>query len=74
MVAAGVGITLLPQLAVQPPVPPSPDVRLLRFAPPVPRRTIALVWRPTSIFRDLLPMLAPVLRDLPPDLVEPAVA
>jgi LysR family hydrogen peroxide-inducible transcriptional activator len=74
MVAAGVGITLLPELAVRPPVPPSPDVRLLRFAPPVPRRTIALVWRSTSTYRDLLPELAPVLRDLPPDLVEPAVA
>jgi LysR family hydrogen peroxide-inducible transcriptional activator len=74
MVAAGVGITLLPELAVRPPVPASPDIRLLRFAEPVPRRTIALVWRPTSIYRDLLPTLAPVLRDLPPDLVEPAVA
>jgi LysR family hydrogen peroxide-inducible transcriptional activator len=74
MVAAGVGITLLPELAVRPPVPPSPDVRLLRFAPPVPRRTIALVWRSTSTYRDLLPELARVLRDLPPDLVEPAVA
>ena len=34
MVAAGVGVTLLPELAVQPPVPPSDDVRLLRFARP----------------------------------------
>ena len=72
MVAAGVGITLLPELAVRPPVPPSDDVRLLRFAEPVPRRTIALVWRPTSIYRDLLPTLAPVLRDLPPGMVHPA--
>ncbi len=31
MVAAGVGITLLPMLAVQPPVPSSPDIHLLRF-------------------------------------------
>ncbi len=53
---------------------PPTDIRLLRFAEPVPRRTIALLWRPTSIYRDLLPKLAPVLRDLPPDLVEPAVA
>ena len=72
MVAAGVGVTLLPQLAVQPPVPPSPDIRLLRLAPPVPRRHIALFWRPTSPYRDLLPKLADVLRDIPAGLAHAA--
>src|SRR5207344_2883329 len=42
MVAAGVGVTLLPQLAVQPPVPVSEDVELIRFAEPVPHRTIGM--------------------------------
>jgi LysR family hydrogen peroxide-inducible transcriptional activator len=69
MVAAGVGITLLPELAVQPPVPPSDDVCLLRFAEPVPRREIAVYWRPTSAYRDLLPKVVEVLRDLPDGLV-----
>ena len=45
MVAAGVGVTLLPELAVQPPVPPSDDIALLRFtrarAPPPDRHVLA---------------------------------
>jgi LysR family hydrogen peroxide-inducible transcriptional activator len=69
MVAAGVGVTLLPQLAVQPPVPPSPDVRLLRFAEPVPRREVAMCWRTTSVFGGVLPALAEVVRDLTEGLV-----
>ncbi len=68
MVAAGVGVTLLPQLSVQPPVPPSPDVRLLRIAEPVPRRHIGMFWRPASVYRELLPRVADVLRDLPSGL------
>ena len=68
MVAAGVGVTLLPQLAVQPPVAPSPDVRLLHFAEPVPRRRIGMFWRPASVYRELLPRLADVMRDLPDGL------
>ena len=63
MVAAGVGITLLPELAVQPPVPPSDDIVLLRFREPVPRRQIAMFWRRTSVYRDLLPQVADVVRD-----------
>jgi LysR family hydrogen peroxide-inducible transcriptional activator len=62
MVAAGVGITLLPELAVRPPVPPSPDVVLLRFHEPVPRRSIAMLWRRTSVYADLLPAVAEVVR------------
>lgn len=69
MVAAGVGVTLLPELAVQPPVAPSPDVRLLRFREPVPRREVAMFWRPTSVYRELLPRVAEVVRDLPAGLL-----
>ena len=68
MVAAGVGITLLPKLAVQPPVPPSEDVRLLRIADPVPRRDVAMLSRPKSVYRDFLPKIAEVVRDLPAGL------
>lgn len=77
MVAAGVGITLLPRLAVQPPVAASPDITLVPFADPVPRRTIAMFWRPTSPFAGLLPALAEVFRAMPPGLAsagEPTVA
>lgn len=71
MVGAGVGVTLLPELAVQPPVQVSDDIRLVRFAEPVPSRTIAMFWRSTSVYRDLLPEVAEVLRDLPAGLVSP---
>ena len=61
MVAAGVGITLLPELAVTPPVPPSPEVRLLRFREPVPRRDLAMLWRRTSPYAQLLAVVAGVV-------------
>lgn len=69
MVAAGVGVTLLPELAVRPPVPPSPDVHLHRFCDPVPRREIAMVWRRTSVCAGLLPKVADVVRDRTAGLV-----
>jgi LysR family hydrogen peroxide-inducible transcriptional activator len=69
MVAAGVGVTLLPQLAVQAPVPLSDDIKLIHFADPVPTRRIAMLWRDSSVYRDFLPKLADIVRDLPPGLV-----
>ncbi len=74
MVAAGVGITLLPELAVRPPVPQSADVAVLRLADPVPRRDIAMYWRRTSVARDLLPPIAALLRELVADLVHVTAA
>ena len=71
MVAAGVGITLLPELAVQPPVPPSADVTLIRFREPVPSRQIAMFWRETSAFGDFLPSLAALFREVPGGIVRP---
>jgi LysR family hydrogen peroxide-inducible transcriptional activator len=47
MVANGYGITLLPQVAVDAEARDR-RVKLLRFAPPTPSRTIGLAWRPTS--------------------------
>ena len=47
MVANGYGITLLPQVAVEVEAR-DPRVKLFRFAPPTPSRTIGLAWRPTS--------------------------
>ncbi len=69
MVAAGVGVTLLPELAVQPPVPPSDDLVLLRFREPVPTRRLAMFWRPTSPYGDILPAVAAVVRDRATQLV-----
>ncbi|MGH8734886.1 MAG: LysR substrate-binding domain-containing protein [Burkholderiales bacterium] len=47
MVANGYGVTLVPQVAVDVEVRDD-RVRLLRFAPPQPGRTIGLAWRRTS--------------------------
>ena len=69
MVAAGVGVTLLPELAVQPPVAISEEIVLLRFSEPVPRRHIAMFWRETSVSRDFLPQIADEFRHLPDSLV-----
>jgi LysR family hydrogen peroxide-inducible transcriptional activator len=70
MVAAGVGITLLPMLAVQPPVPPSSDIALLPFDGEAPHRRIAMVWRRSSAMGSFLSLLAAEFRALPPELLE----
>ena len=72
MVAAGVGITLLPVLAVQPPVPPSPDIALVPFRRPAPHREIAMVWRRSSAMDGFLRKLAAEFRRLPAELLKPA--
>ena len=70
MVAAGVGITLLPMLSVKPPVPHSESIELLSFKNPPPTRRLALVWRRSSAMGVFLHQLAALLRDLPPDLLQ----
>jgi LysR family hydrogen peroxide-inducible transcriptional activator len=63
MVAAGVGVTLLPELAVRAPVAVSAAVAVRPFAEPAPSRRIALCWRRTSVYRNLLGEVAEVIRD-----------
>ena len=58
MVAAGVGVTLLPALAVHEPIAQSPNIRLLPFRDPPPSRQIALVWRKSSAMDAFLQRLA----------------
>jgi LysR family hydrogen peroxide-inducible transcriptional activator len=70
MVAAGVGITLLPLLAIKPPVPVSESIELVRFRNPPPSRKLALVWRRSSALSGFLQKLAATLRDLPNGLLE----
>lgn len=70
MVAAGVGVTLLPVLAVKPPVPTSGDIRLLPFRDPPPSRRLALVWRKSSAMGGFLHQLAEELRALPKGLLD----
>jgi LysR family hydrogen peroxide-inducible transcriptional activator len=70
MVAAGVGITLLPMLAVKPPVPKSPYIRLLPFRNAAPTRSIALYWRKSSVRGAFLRDLGQQIAKLPKSLFE----
>ena len=71
MVAADVGITLLPTLAVKPPVARSPNIHLLAFSDSHPSRRIAMVWRKSSAMSGFLQVFAQVFRELPPTLFQP---
>ncbi|MFI4969861.1 MAG: LysR substrate-binding domain-containing protein [Lysobacterales bacterium] len=70
MVAAGVGITLLPNLAVKPPVAPSADIRLIGFRGHPPSRRIAMAWRRSSAIAPFLKHLAEVFKALPSGLLD----
>jgi len=48
MVAAGLGVTLLPELATEGPFAAAKNLALRPFAKPAPRRTLAAVWRKSS--------------------------
>ncbi len=71
MVAAGIGVTLLPMLAVKPPVPASDDITLVPFREPAPSRRIAMVWRNTSPHAQFLAHLAEEFRAIPAALLQP---
>ncbi len=71
MVAANVGLTLLPTLAVKPPVARSQNIHLLSFQDSRPSRQIAMVWRRSSAMSEFLQKLAQVFRELPGELFEP---
>ena len=65
MVAAGVGPTLLPQLATGPGMPRLKGMTLVPFREPRPTRALVLAWRQSSplgpVFQELAGALRPVL-------------
>jgi len=70
MVAADVGITLLPTLSVKPPVPRSDNIRLLEFSgDDRPSRRIAMAWRRSSAMTGFLEQLAQQFKRLPQGLL-----
>ena len=72
MVAADVGITLLPTLAVKPPVAQAPNVQLIEFrGSHPPSRRIAMLWRKSSAMGGFLKQLAGLFRELPKGLLDP---
>jgi LysR family hydrogen peroxide-inducible transcriptional activator len=71
MVGAGLGVTLLPEMAV-PVETRAAAVSIARLPPPRPSRTIGMVWRKANPLADHLAHLAEVLREVgrptrPPD-------
>ena len=70
MVAANVGITLLPVMAVKPPVASVEGLHLIEFKGHPPSRRIAMAWRKSSVMGEFLQRLAEVLRQLPAELLE----
>jgi LysR family hydrogen peroxide-inducible transcriptional activator len=70
MVAANTGVTLMPLLAVSPPIPVTENIVLRPFAEPSPSRTIALVWRSSSPMGDFLHEFATSL-EVEPGVLEP---
>ncbi|HMM68173.1 MAG TPA: DNA-binding transcriptional regulator OxyR [Dokdonella sp.] len=71
MVAANVGITLLPTLAVKPPVAQVDNVRLIEFRGRPPSRQIAMIWRKSSAMHRFLGDFAELFRQLPKGLLDP---
>ena len=61
MVGAGIGVTLIPDMAVAVETR-SAAVSVARFAPPEPSRTIGMVWRKTSPLAKQLVQIAEVVR------------
>jgi LysR family hydrogen peroxide-inducible transcriptional activator len=72
MVAANVGVTLLPVLAVQPPIAPVGNVHLTPFRGRAPSRRIAMFWRKSSAIHEFLLQLSEVFKQLPRPLLDPA--
>lgn len=73
MVAANVGITLLPILAVKPPVAQVDNVALIVFRGRPPSRQIAMLWRKSSAMHGFLSDFATLFKQLPDSLLEPTI-
>jgi LysR family hydrogen peroxide-inducible transcriptional activator len=70
MVAANVGITLLPVLATKPPIVEPRSICLKRFAAPMPSRKIGMLWRRSSAVGPYLEELSELFGNLPAGLLE----
>ncbi|MEM1344615.1 MAG: LysR substrate-binding domain-containing protein [Pseudomonadota bacterium] len=63
MVSAGIGVTLIPEMAL-PLETRSADVSMARFAAPAPSRTIGMVWRKTNPLAEQLIQFGNVVRSV----------
>lgn len=70
MVIAGLGITLLPETAVEPPFGSQRGLAIRRFARPAPTRTVGAVWRKSSTRASAIGAVCDVLGDVMADREE----
>ncbi len=63
MVGAGMGVTLIPDMAVDMETR-SAEVSIARFAAPGPRRTIGMVWRKSNPLADQLMQIGAIIRGI----------
>jgi LysR family transcriptional regulator, hydrogen peroxide-inducible genes activator len=61
MVVAGLGITLLPELAVESPFGSQRGLTIRQFAKPAPYRTVGAVWRKSSTRADAVAAVGDVI-------------
>ncbi|MDT8409813.1 MAG: LysR substrate-binding domain-containing protein [Wenzhouxiangellaceae bacterium] len=71
MVAAGTGITLMPVMAVKPPIAHTDNLVIRPFKSPGPKRTIAMVWRKSSALSGFLEELVEIFSSIDPELLKP---
>jgi LysR family hydrogen peroxide-inducible transcriptional activator len=64
MVVAGLGITLLPETAVEPPFGSQRGLTVRHFHKPAPTRTVGAVWRKTSTRMPVIGAVCDVLEDV----------
>ena len=64
MVGAGLGVTLIPEMAVAMETR-SADVSVARLPPPGPSRSVGLVWRKSSPLAVKLMQIGAIIRSLP---------
>lgn len=74
MVAHGIGLTLLPALALEGEAPPRGPVEIRPFAEPAPYRTVGFAWRKRSPRMDEFQLLAPLFRWDPGTVETPETA
>ena len=71
MVGAGMGVTLIPQMAV-PVETRLADVAIGRFDPPAPSRSLGMIWRRTTPLGDQLTRMSATVREALRQTAEPA--
>jgi LysR family transcriptional regulator, hydrogen peroxide-inducible genes activator len=72
MVAANVGVTLLPLLAVRPPIAHTANVHLTPFRGRAPSRRLAMFWRRSSTMHEFLLRVSGIFKHIPRELLDPA--